>query len=108
MNTAARQHNWASFLKFYTKQNRGRPTRLGLFEHQSDGFNDYWLEAGLRFEGIDVDTRSETPNIEIVLENYEHTVAGVKELKANFSTDDNEGLDIVDSEGNTTLLRFEK
>lgn len=109
MNTAARQHKWANFLKFYTEQNQGRLTRLGLFEHQSDGFNDYWLEAGLRFEGIDIDAHGETPTVEIVLENFEHTVREVKEMKANFSLDeDNDGLDIVDSQGNTTILRFEK
>lgn len=109
MNTTATQHNWSNFLKFFTEQNQGRPTRLGVFEHQPDGFNDYWLESGLKFEGIDIDARDATPSVEVVLEDFEHTVRGVKELKANFSLEgDNDGLDIIDAEGNATILRFER
>lgn len=108
MNAATKQYNWASFLKFYSDQNEGRLTRLGVFEHQSDIFNDYWLEAGLPFIGIDIDSHVETPTIEIMLGGFSHTVKDVRELKAHFSFEgDEDGLDINGSDGNTTILRFE-
>ena len=32
MNAVANQTTWTAFLKFYSEQNEGRLTRLGLFE----------------------------------------------------------------------------
>ena len=67
MNMAAKQHTWASFLKFYSEQNQGRSPRLGLFDRQSVGFTDHWIEDGLPLEGVDIDTRGKMPAIEIML-----------------------------------------
>ena len=109
MTAATRKHEWSDFLRFYTQQHKGRRTRLGLFEHQPDGFTDYWLENGLPLEGVDIDTHDEKATVEIMLDGFEHPVRDVRSLKAHFSFNgDEDGLDITDSEGNTTILRFEQ
>jgi hypothetical protein len=109
MNAAKKQHEWTAFFKFYSEQNGGRPTRLGVFEKQSDIYNDYWLEAGLPFSGIDVDTQAETPTVEIMLGDLTHTVNSARTLKIHFSLNgDEDGIDILDVEGKTTILRFEE
>jgi hypothetical protein len=61
MNAATGQHNWTYFLKFYNEQNKGRATRLGVFENE----NDYWLENGLPLVGISA----------LVLRNWGHLAA---------------------------------
>lgn len=101
---AKRQISWVNFLKFYSDQNKGRPTRLGVF----DNGNDYWLEDGLILTGIDFDTRRNA--IEIMLsDEITHTIHDVKKVEASFSLDEiNDGLDITDFEGTITILRFEE
>jgi hypothetical protein len=102
------KHVWTTFLKSYTEQNKERPARLGVFENQSDIFNDYWLEAGLPFNGIDVDTQGALPDIEILLGEFSHKIEGARTLKVHFSQDgDEDGIDISDMDGKTTILRFE-
>ena len=82
--------------------------RLGVFEDQSDVFNDYWLAADLPFTGIDADTRGEMPTIEIMLGDFTHTVKGARKLKIHLSLEgDEDGIDVLDGEGKTTILRFE-
>lgn len=109
MNTKTKQYDWTSFLKFYGEQNNGRLTRLGIFENNSGVLIDYWLESGLPFSGIDADTGGDAPTIEIMLgDDFTHTVKNAKSIKINFNFDENaDGLDILDSEGKTTILRFE-
>lgn len=103
MNTTAKQHIWTNFLTFYGEQNAGRRTRLGVFE----GENDYWLENGLPLAGLDIDTRGDSPTVEIMLENFTHTVKDARHLKIHFSLDGgDDGLDITNAEGKTTVLRF--
>ena len=104
MNAATRQHNWTQFLRLYSEQNKGRATRLGVFENEKD----YWLEAGFPLVGIDVDTHGEMPAIEIMLGTFTHTIKDGRRLTMHFSLDGSEdGLDITDAEGKTTILRFE-
>lgn len=105
MNMVKRELYWSKFLKDFSEQNGNRPSRLGVFE---DG-NDYWIEDGLPFTGIDMDTHSERPTIEIMLKDFTHTVKNVRNLKMYLSLDgDDDGLDITDVEDKTTILRFEK
>lgn len=108
MNGTTKQHDWASFLNFYGEQNKNRLTRLGIFENENGVVNDYWLESGAALTGIDVDAHGETPTVEIMLGDLTHTVKNAKSLQIRLSlegTDD--GLDITDSDGKTTILRFE-
>ena len=103
MNTAAKQHIWENFLAFYGEQNAGRPTRGGVFERETD----YWLENGLPLIGLDIDPRGTLPTVEIMMENFTHTIKNARKLSMHFSLDgEDDGLDIIDSAGATTILRF--
>lgn len=105
MNAATKQHNWTNFLKYYSEQNVGRPTRLGVFENG----NDFWIEDGLPLTGIDVDDHNDAPTVEIMLgDDLTHTIKDARSIKMSLSLDEsNDGLDITDAEGKTTILRFE-
>jgi hypothetical protein len=104
-NAAKKQFRWTNFLKYYSEQNQGRATRLGVFEKG----DDYWIEDGLPLLGIDIDSSGAIPSIEILLgEELTHSIKDVKNITVNFSLDEvNDGLDITDTEGKTTILRFE-
>jgi hypothetical protein len=118
MNTAAKQHNWSAFLKFFSQQNHLRPTRIGVFEQVRDTTTDYWLEDGLPLAGIDVDTRGEdAPTVEIMLgdnakagsRHMTHIVKRAQTARIILSADgEDDGLEIKDAEGKTTFLRFEE
>ena len=106
MNSAMKQDfAWTRFLKFYGEQNEGRPTRLGIFENG----HDFWIEDGLPLSGIDFDADRGRLTIQIMLgDSMTHTIPDVRAARVFFSaTEMNDGLDISDSEGKTTVLRFE-
>jgi len=108
MKATAAKHEWSDFLNFYTQKNAGRPTRLGTFENTNGTIIDYWIEDGLPLTGIDIDTGHDLPIIEIMLGDLTHTVENAKTMTAHFSLNGVEdGIDIVDSVGKTTILRFE-
>ena len=108
MSAVKTRNDWANFLKFYSGQNLGRRTRLGIFENAGDTVDDYWIENGAQLNGIDTDLSSSTPAIEIMLEGYTHVTTNPRSLKIYYSQDGGEdGLDLCDSEGRTTVLRFE-
>jgi hypothetical protein len=98
-----KQVNLTKFLQFYSEHNVGRKTRLGVFDNE----NDYWIEDGIALSGIDVDSHNNT--IEIMLSDVmTHTVKNVNRIKIILSFDElNDGLDITDNDGKTTILRFE-
>lgn len=99
-----KQHTWSAFLKFFTDSNCGRPTRLGVFE----GGDDFWLESGLPFTGIDIETEKDSLQIQLILGEYTHVVNHVNELKMILGkTGEEDGLDVIDDDGKTTILRFE-
>lgn len=108
MNPTKTRHNWAAFLKFYTEQNKGRKTRLGVFENTGDVVHDYWIEDGLPLLGIDIDANGELPAIEIMLDGYSHSVGEARGLKIHYSLEgDEDGIDIAGRDDRTTVLRFE-
>jgi hypothetical protein len=117
MNKTETQHNWAEFLKLFSRQNLNRPTRIGVFEGEPGAMTDYWLEDGLPLEGIDLDTRgSEAPTVEIMLGNdgkqeardFTHKIAKARFIKFILSASgESDGLDIEAEDGATTILRFE-
>ena len=109
MNTAKTQHRWEAFLKFYSEQNKGRKTRLGVFEREGDVVTDYWIEDGLALAGLDIDPIGELPTVQILLEGYSHSIAHVRSLIVHYThSAEEDGLDIADLNGKTTILRFQK
>lgn len=108
MKPTRSEHSWEAFLRFYNEQYKGRKTRLGVFERHGDVTNDYWLESGLPFVGIDLDPTADRPSIEVLLDGYSHTISNVAGLDAHFSHEgDEDGLDIRHEDDTSTILRFE-
>lgn len=108
MNNDKRQKEWPKYLRFFSEQNAGRPTRLGVFERNGDTVNDYWLENGLLLAGIDVDTKRRRPSVQIMVGELNHVVNDAVKLVFHFSlSGDEDGLGISTAEGQTTVLRFE-
>ena len=118
MNKIDRLNEWLSFIEVFNQANIGRPTRVGVFANETDAVVDYWLEDGLPLQGVDVDPdHNGSETVQIVLggngkpssRNFTHVVKDPQFLKFTLSvTGQSEGLDITDSEGSTTLLRFEE
>lgn len=105
---AQRQHEWTKFLKFFSEQNAGRPTRIGVFQCDGDKVSDYWLEDGLPLMGIDIDTKGERPSLQIIVGNFTHEVKDAVKLVFKFGVEsDEDGIDISNDSGQTTILRFE-
>lgn len=108
MNTPKMNLAWAKYLKFFTEQNRNRPTRLGVFEKDGDTVIDYWLESGLPFIGLDTDSTSSGNSILLLVGEMEHVVKEPQQIKFILSrSGDEDGIDITDSHGQITVLRFE-
>jgi hypothetical protein len=108
MNEIIEISEWPEFLKSFTEKNAGRPTRLGLFKKKDSVVDDYWLEDGLPLVGIDIDESQAGPGLEILLGSYTHSIDDAVELKvAGEPGSAEEGIDIVASNGVTTVLRFE-
>lgn len=108
MNAVKTQHSWMNFFKFYGEQNAERPTRIGLFETSGGVTNDYWIENGLSFKGLDADFSGRLPVVEVMLEGLTHVVRNVRSIRPIYSFDGNEeGMDITCEDGTTTIVRFE-
>lgn len=108
MNTPKNIDQWAKFLKFFSEQNAGRPTRLGVFERHGNNVMDYWLESGLPLVGVDIDSHQDRATIQISLGALNHEISDATELKFLFSrVGDEDGLDVTDAEGRTAVLRFQ-
>jgi hypothetical protein len=115
MSETRTTHSWSKFLRLFSQQNNGRPTRIGVFEGDAGRMNDYWVEDGLPLLGIDLDPEGRNaPSLEIMLggadgaRHMTHTVSQARFVKIVLSPDgETDGLDIEDGEGKTTILRFE-
>ena len=117
MNKTETQHNWTEFIKLFSRQNRSRPTRIGVFEGDPGNLTDYWLEDGLPLEGIDIDTsKGASWSVEIMLgspekagtRTFTHTIANARFAKITLSASgESDGLEIEDDQGAITILRFE-
>jgi hypothetical protein len=95
---------WEEYLRFYNKKNKGRCTRLGIFENGED----YWIESGLALSNIETDRQTDGVGMTIILGNYTHAIRDVRSLALRFSlAADEDGVDITDGEGRVTTLRFE-
>jgi len=108
MNALETKDEWSKYLRFFTEQNKGRPTRLGVFERDGENVVDYWLESGLEFTGMDIDFSNACKSIQILVGELEHVVKDSQQIKFVLSRfGDEDGVDITDADGRTTVLRFE-
>lgn len=117
MNKTGKQHNWSVFFKTFSRQNEDRATRIGIFEGEPGVMTDYWIEDGLRLKEVAIDERERAaPTVEIMLGNSEkpglrhltHIVSETRFVRIVLSADGlADGLDIEDTHGRTTILRFE-
>ncbi|CAN5548700.1 hypothetical protein BH10ACI2_BH10ACI2_25240 [soil metagenome] len=108
MNAINIQKSWERMINFYSKENTGRSTRLGVFERERNSITDYWIEDGLELVGIDIDTKDKNPTIGISVGEMTHEVSNVVNLVFRFGiSGDEDGIDLVGGDGRTTILRFE-
>lgn len=108
--------NWDIFIEEFNKQNRMRLTRLGEIK-ATEMLHEYWIEDDLPLAGVDLNTEGEdAPLIDIMLGGAEedvgrrmtHTVRRARKLRIQLTINrQEEGLEIEDAEGVTTILRFE-
>lgn len=109
MNSAKPEHEWDKVLEFFNEQNSDRPTRLGVFEPNRAAADDYWIECGLPFKGIAVEPGPNGLDLQLFVGTLDHTVRNVVKLSWQLTAfGDESGVDILDTDGRTTVLRFEK
>lgn len=107
MNETIDKTNWTDFFREYSARNKGRPTRLGIFETRDGVANDFWIEDGLPLVALDVYTKNGKTRVDILFENYTHPIDDAANLVHIGGDEGGHGLDIQDADGKTTLLRFE-
>ena len=108
MNTKQMQHRWRAQLTIFSEENLGRPTRLGVFEPATEGMMDYWLENGLALREVVFEEHKGAKSIEIILDGFTHTIRQVKRLELLFGEEAEDGLNVIDVNGRTSILRFEE
>jgi hypothetical protein len=115
VNQEEQQKRWGAYIVEFSRQNRMRPARLGQVKAGAV-MEDYWLEDGLPLAGISLETKGkDAPFVGIMLSGegrmsggLTHTVSRVKKLRLQITADEqDDGLEIEDTEGMTTILRFE-
>ena len=108
MNTEQKQHDWNARVSDFNAENAGRPTRLGVFEPSNGSVNDYWLESGLPFLGVAFEQLDGRVSAEIILDGFTHLVENADRVELIYGTKEfDDGLNVVDSIGRTSVLRFE-
>ena len=101
--------DWTNLLNSYSKQNAGRRTRLGVFELKGNVVNDYWLEGGLPLDGVAVEHNNGRDTVIITMGQLTHVVENAIKLTFHCTLSGHEdGLDILDRDNRTTILRVEK
>jgi hypothetical protein len=103
------------YLQEFDLQHRARPTRLGEIK-AGETDEEFWLEDGLPLAGISLETKGENaPLVQIMLggmgeteRSMTHAVAGVRNVRLQLTPGgEDDGLEIEDLQGKTTILRFE-
>lgn len=107
MNRVINETNWAEFLQDYSSRNVDRPTRLGVFERCNGNANDFWIEDGLPLLALDTYSNKDKVCVDILFDNYTHQIDQVARIVYIDGEAGDQGLDISDMNGRTTILRFE-
>ena len=96
------------FIDDYSRENVGRPTRLGVFAPENGNVTDYWIENGLPLVGIDIDTHKARSAVEIRVGDYSHQIADAVRISFHMTPNGaDDGIDVLDGDNKVTLLRFE-
>jgi hypothetical protein len=108
MQTPEMHNDWSPYCQKFSEQNAGRSTRLGVFERKGSILHDYWLADGLPLRSISVERRPHSTSVFISIGEMNHQVERVDKLNFRFTAEGIEdGLDVIDVDGCTTVLRFE-
>ena len=106
--------SWSSNIAAFDRRNKMRPTRLEVLGASREFDSDYWIEDGLLLSGIDFElNRDRNPEVQIMLQSRSakahltHSVSEVKHLSLQTALGKDECLEIEDSDGNLTIMRFE-
>jgi hypothetical protein len=103
---------WINYFNEFTRRNQSRATQLEVFGE--NGAQEE--EHGLPFAGIALEQINGTPSIEIMFggrdvtepRHLTHVIANVQRITPKRGLDGcDEALEIIDSEGEKNLLRFE-
>ncbi|HVS80107.1 MAG TPA: DUF5335 family protein [Pyrinomonadaceae bacterium] len=102
---------WINYFNEFTRRNQSRATQLEVFGE--NGAQEE--EHGLPFAGIALEQINGTPSIEIMFggddtepRHLTHVIANVQQITPKRGLDGrDEALEIIDSEGEKNLLRFE-
>jgi Family of unknown function (DUF5335) len=103
---------WINYFNEFTRRNQSRPTRLEIFR----GLGVQEEERGLPFAGISLERGNGSPSIEIMFSDGDdvvsghltHVIANVQEITPKRGSDGrDEALQIINAQGETSLLRFE-
>jgi hypothetical protein len=98
---------WKEFLKAFSEQNEGKPTRIGVFVPNDGSVDDFWIGDGLMFVGVDAYQDRGKMRVDIFFDNYSHSIDGVEKIVCINGDGSERGLDISDGSGETTVLRLE-
>jgi hypothetical protein len=110
MSTALKQkqHDWNARLRAFNSEHAGMSTRLAVFEPRDGAVNDYWLENGLPLNEVSFEEHGGRMTAEILLDGFTHVVANADRVELIYGRDGSDsGLNVVDTDGRTTVLRFE-
>lgn len=107
MSEVINEMNWAAFLRDYSARNKGRPTRIGVFETSDGATNDYWIEDGLPLVALDAHHNNGKTSVDVFVGDYTHSIDVADKLVHIDDDEKDAGLDILDAHGNTTVIRFE-
>ncbi len=109
MNEKLDHVDWANYFNEFTRRNQSRPTKLEVFGDA--GAQEE--ERGLPFNGISFEQQEGAPRVEIMLggagqRHLTHVVSNVHQITPKLGLDGrDEALEIIDANGETSLLRFE-
>lgn len=104
---------WINYFNEFTRRNQSRPTQLEVFGENGAQRE----ERGLPFAGISLERGNGAPNVEVMFggngavepRHLTHVILNVQQITPKRGLDGrDEALEIVDNQGEKSLLRFER
>jgi hypothetical protein len=116
MRVEINHSDWGAALREVNTHNFQRATRLEVIGEIGDVARDYWMENGVPFLGLSLEEAvADGPRFEVMLGkpaagsgHLTHVVPQVSSLVVERNYEgQTDALELRDSQGNTTILRFE-